>query len=98
MSAKRSDLARRGAPPPERRTIMGRFDWRGPLNAGRKARGWDALPQLPAERKSSWIIDDYRAVVVSPLVHGPGASDQANWRRGDGNSAVFACLQALATA
>jgi hypothetical protein len=63
-----------------------------------KRRGWDHLPAAVAERKASYTIDDYRAVVVSPLVHGPGASDLTNWRSGDGNSAVFACLQVIATA
>lgn len=79
---------------------MGLFDWLGPLNAGPKRRGWDALPSLPAERKMLGLIDDYRAVLtVNTLVHGPGASDLAgSWRKGDGNSAVYACLQAIATA
>jgi HK97 family phage portal protein len=66
---------------------------------GGKARGWDALPAPAAERKSSsWLIDDYRAVIVSPLVHGPGATELLYGRQGDGNSAVFACLQLIATA
>lgn len=76
---------------------MGLFDWIGPLNAGGKARGWDALPAPVAEQKS-YTIDDHRAVVISPLVHGPGATDLLYGRHGDGNSAVFACLQLIATA
>lgn len=73
---------------------MGLFDWIGPTSLT-KRRGWDALPSPVAERKASWTIDDYRAVIVSPLVHGPGLSDRPI---GDGNSAVFACLQVIATA
>jgi HK97 family phage portal protein len=69
------------------------------LHPSGKARGWDQLPSPGAERKASWTIDDYRAVIVSPLVHGPGATDILNgWRGGDGNSAVFACLQAISSA
>jgi HK97 family phage portal protein len=70
------------------------------LHPSGKARGWDALPQIISapERKASWTIDDYRAVVVSPLVHGPGTTDQLYGQRGDGNSAVYACLSAIATA
>jgi HK97 family phage portal protein len=85
---------------------MGLFDWLGPLNAGSNtSRGWGSLPSPvikspTTERKSpSWIIDDYRAVVVSPLVHGPGATDALAGQYGSAaNSAVFACLQAIATA
>ena len=79
---------------------MGLFDWLGPLNAGGKHRGWDALPVPAREVKSpSWLIDDYRAVVVSPLVHGPGATDLLARQYGSAaNSAVFACLQVIATA
>lgn len=77
---------------------MGLFDWIGPTSLT-KRRGWDALPAPVAERKSpSWLIDDHRAVIVSPLVHGPGATDVLRGRHGDGNSAVFACLQLIATA
>jgi HK97 family phage portal protein len=74
---------------------MGLFDWLGPLNAGNKRRsGWDALPAVP-ERKASWTIEDQRAIIVSPLVHGPGTyGTPAN----DGNSAVYACLSVIATA
>jgi HK97 family phage portal protein len=86
------------------------FDWLGPLNAG-KARGWDALPappaalalRPPAERKSAppGMIEGYNAAfTVRTLVHGPGAGD---WTSGStagsaSNSAVFACLQAIASA
>lgn len=77
---------------------MGLTDWLGPLNFGGKARGWDALPVVQ-ERKSYPYIDDHRAVIISPLVSGPGATDVLNARRGsDANSAVFACLQVIATA
>lgn len=77
---------------------MGLFDWLGPLNAGGKARGWDALPSPVTERKSSWTIDDQRAVIISPLISGPGATDLLYGRQGDGNSAVYACLSLIATA
>lgn len=80
---------------------MGLFDWLGPLNAGSKRRGWHALPAPVAERKAgpSWVIDDYRAVIVSPLVSGPGATDALAGQYGSAaNSAVFACLQVIATA
>jgi HK97 family phage portal protein len=80
---------------------MGLFDWLGPLNVGSKRRGWDQLPAPVAEQKAgpSWLIDDYRAVVVSPLIHGPGATDLlANQYGSAANSAVFACLQVIATA
>lgn len=77
---------------------MGLFDWIGPTSLTRR-RGWDALPTPAVEVKSpSWTIDDHRAVIVSPLVHGPGATDLLYGRHGDGNSAVFACLQLIATA
>lgn len=66
--------------------------------SGHKARGWDQLPTPAPERKASWTIDDHRAVIVSPLVHGPGATDLLYGRQGDGNSAVYACLQAISTA
>jgi hypothetical protein len=75
------------------------FDWLGPLNAGGKRRGWDALPAVATEAKSYPYIDDIRAVITSPLVSGPGASDAlTSWRKGDGNSAVYASLQVIATA
>jgi hypothetical protein len=78
---------------------MGIFDWLGPLNAGGKRRGWDALPPVATEAKSYPYIDDIRVVITSPLVSGPGASDAlTSWRKGDGNSAVYACLQVIATA
>lgn len=74
---------------------MGLFDWLGPTSLT-KRRGWDALPALPAEQKQySWTIDDHRAVIISPLVSGPGLNDRPV---GDGNSAVYACLQVIATA
>lgn len=73
---------------------MGLFDWLGPTSLT-KRRGWDHLPAAVAERKSSWTIDDYRAVIVSPLVSGPGLSDRP---ASDGNSAVYACLRAIASA
>jgi HK97 family phage portal protein len=78
---------------------VGLFDWLGPLNAGGKRRGWDALPPVATEAKSYPYIDDIRAVITSPLVSGPGASEAlTSWRKGDGNSAVYACLQVIATA
>jgi len=63
--------------------------------SGNKARGWSALPMVPERKQYSWTIDDNRAVVVPPLVHGPGLSDRP---ASDANSAVYACLQVIATA
>lgn len=79
---------------------MGLFDWLGPTSLT-KRRGWDALPAPVAERKAgpSWLIDDYRAVIISPLVSGTGATDILAGAYGSAaNSAVFACLQVIATA
>lgn len=73
---------------------MSIWDWLGPTSLA-KRRGWDSLPAVPAERKAYPYIDDIRAVIVPTLVSGPGLSDRpAN----DSNSAVFACLQVIATA
>jgi HK97 family phage portal protein len=73
--------------------------WDFLLHPAGKARGWDQLPSPVAETKASWTIDDYRAVIVSPLVHGPGATDLLAGAYGSSaNSAVFACLQVIATA
>lgn len=74
---------------------MGFWDWIGPTSLT-KRRGWDALPAAVPERKQySWTIDDHRAIVVQPLVHGPGSY---NTTASDTNSAVYACLQVIATA
>lgn len=78
---------------------MGLFDWLGPTSLT-KRRGWDALPSL-TERKAAdpWTISDHRAIVVSPLIHGPGSRELlAAQRGGDGNSAVYACLRVIAEA
>lgn len=81
---------------------MSIWDWLGPLNAGGKRRGWDALPAVVDERKvsPSWAQDGYNAALtVRTLVHGPGATDLLYGRAGsDSNSAVYACLQAIASA
>jgi HK97 family phage portal protein len=80
---------------------MGLFDWLGPLNAGGKRRGWDTLPSAH-ERKAAdpWTITDMRAALtVNTLVHGPGSRELlGGYRNADGNSAVYACLQVIATA
>jgi HK97 family phage portal protein len=81
---------------------VGIFDWLGPLNASGKARGWDALPAA-TERKASALTD--------PSIPGPLVVDgvPSFWTptsaislvtpaAADGNSAVFACLQAIAVA
>lgn len=74
---------------------MGLFDWIGPTSLT-KRRGWDALPSPATEQKQySWTIDDNRAVIISPLISGPGLSDRP---ASDANSAVYACLQVIATA
>ena len=87
---------------------MGIFDWLGPLNAGSKRRGWDALPPTPAslvptEQKAAptGLVEGFNAALtIRTLVHGPGASDllYGGAYGTAGNSAVFACLQAIATA
>jgi HK97 family phage portal protein len=86
---------------------MSIFDWLGPLSAGGKRRGWDALPapistpaMIPSESKALEQLAAYtHALTVRTLVHGPGASDLAYGPLGTaGNSAVFACLQVIATA
>lgn len=79
---------------------MGLFDWLGPLNAGSKRRGWDALPSVRTEQKLIGTLEDYgAALTVRTLVHGPGATDLMRGQRGnDNNSAVYACLSAIATA
>jgi HK97 family phage portal protein len=75
---------------------VGFWDWVGPTSlTKRRAVGWDALPPVP-ERKASWTIDDQRAIVVPTLTHGPGTYGTDSI--GDGNSAVYACLQVIATA
>jgi len=75
------------------------FDWLGPLNAGGKSRGWDSLP-MPTEQKSApdFVPADANGTVVilNRLVQTPAPYDAR--RGGDGNSAVYACLQLIATA
>src|SRR5678815_814027 len=77
---------------------MSIWDWLGPTGLG-KRRGWDALPST-SEQKANWLIQDQRAIIRVPtLVHGPGATEVLYGSQGDaGNSAVYACLQAIATA
>ena len=80
---------------------MGLFDWIGPTAFG-KRRGWDALPALPADTKASPApvvgrsyptYDPGIGALFYPSSMGLSSSvDTA------GNSAVFACLQAIATA
>lgn len=81
---------------------MGLFDWLGPLNAGGKRRGWDTLPSPVSARKAAdpWTITDMRAALtVNTLIHGPGSRELlGGHRNADGNSAVYACLQVIATA
>lgn len=66
-------------------------------------RGWSSLPAVPEQpilhTKLLGTIEDNRGVLTArTLVHGPGASEPTDWQRGDGNSAVFSCLMALAMA
>jgi len=79
---------------------MGLWDWIGPTSLS-KRRGWDALPAA-TERKSQppGMVEGFNAALtVRTLVHGPGATDLLYGAYGDsGNSAVFACLQAIASA
>lgn len=50
------------------------------------------------EHKLTFVQGYQAALTAEMLVHGPGATDILNARHGgDGNSAVFACLAALAT-
>ena len=89
---------------------MGWLDWLGPTSLS-KRRGWDALPAPPplassvgasSEIKRGPPIDGFNAAfTVQTLVHGPGAYpwtlDNTTYGSAS-NSAVFACLQAIATA
>lgn len=80
---------------------MGFWDSLGPLNFGGKARGWDALP--PVETKASALTDPS---IPGPLVVNgtpsfwtpTSAISLVTPAAADGNSAVFACLQAIAVA
>lgn len=88
---------------------MGIFDWLGPTSLTKRRGGWDALPSIrsdapvPGERKAAppGMLDGLNvAFTVQTLVHGPGASDVSGSSAygSAGNSAVFACLQAIASA
>lgn len=48
------------------------------------------------EAKAAPVWPDSNIVYVPPLIHGPGATEILAGKRLDGNSAVFACLLALA--
>jgi HK97 family phage portal protein len=79
---------------------VGIFDWLGPTSLTK--RGWDALPALPEplalKAQAPGMIEGFNAALtIRTLVHGPGASD-LSYGSGGTNSAVFACLQAIATA
>lgn len=79
---------------------MGWFDWLGPTSLA-KRRGWDALPAPPSESKAADLLSPMVPQISVPiLVHGPGTPPWTlgGYGTGDGNSAVFACLQVLATA
>lgn len=76
---------------------MGLFDWLGPTSLTKRRAPWDLGTPAPRSERKSWYIDDQRAVLRVPtLVHGPGTYGSESV--GDANSAVFACLQAIATA
>lgn len=84
---------------------MSIWDWIGPTSLS-KRRGWDALPATAAEQKSSphstssgqagFVPADANGTVVilNRLLQIPGPSSGQN---GSGNSAVFACLQVIAS-
>jgi len=74
---------------------MGVFDWLGPLGFGGKARGWDALP-LAVKASPSPAAP----VQITTLTYTPPGWQFSFGGRGQEatNSAVFACLQAIATA
>jgi HK97 family phage portal protein len=82
---------------------MSIFDWLGPLNAGRTQRSADVTPlpaSLPAAQKSvppGFVPADASGTVVilNRLVQMPAPYDGR--RGGDANSAVFACLQVIAS-
>lgn len=79
---------------------MGLFDWLGPTSLT-KRRGWDALPAITEQKaQPPGMVEGFNAALtVRTLVHGPGAGDLLYGADGSaGNSAVFACLQAIATA
>ena len=77
---------------------MGFWDSLGPLNFGGKARGWDALP---SETKASPPAPfTAPPVQITTLTYTPPGW-QFRYDRGDGsamNSAVYACVQAIAAA
>jgi HK97 family phage portal protein len=83
---------------------MGLFDWLGPLNAGTKRRGWDALPApVPAEQKTAGPAYPRPLTGVGSPMFYPTAltsllSDSTAPATLASNSAVGACLAAIATA
>src|SRR5499427_9423862 len=74
---------------------MSIFDWLGPLNAGKAPAGWDRLP-IVREQKSSAPIAFTARTLATTIGSLPNAA--LSVRSTSGNSAVFACLQAIATA
>ena len=79
---------------------MGIFDWLGPTSFG-KRRGWDALPTPasptppPPETKATpWPRELVSGVYFTPSSL---ASPYGSGRDGSRNSAVYACLQTLAS-
>jgi HK97 family phage portal protein len=91
---------------------VGIFDWLGPLNAAGKARGWDALPASTTERReTAGLLAERKSALTDPSLPGPlvvngtpsfwtptSAISLVTPAAADGNSAVFACLQAIAVA
>jgi HK97 family phage portal protein len=62
-------------------------------------RGEDLKVAPPTEQKLYYQQDIGAAIMMGTLVHGPGATDLINGvYSSDGNSAVFSCLNAIATA
>jgi HK97 family phage portal protein len=91
---------------------VGIFDWLGPLNTAGKARGWDALPpSTPERRETAGLLAERKSALTDPSMPGPlvvngtpsfwtptSAISLVTPAAADGNSAVFACLQAIAVA
>ncbi|HYW23660.1 MAG TPA: phage portal protein [Terriglobales bacterium] len=79
---------------------MSIFDWLGPLNAGKAPAGWDRLPIVREQKSSPPIQPAPVAFTARTLATTIGSLPNAalSVRSTSGNSAVFACLQAIATA
>jgi HK97 family phage portal protein len=73
---------------------MGLLDW---LRYGPPMLARPAATAPPRAQKLDFVTGYQAALTSEMLVHGPGATLSGSAPRGDGNSAVFACLSALST-